>query len=310
MPKPDVSCDHVFYAFDPSLKPAFTVAQGKQLTLETQDCFSNQISSADQKITALDWDRINPATGPVYIEGVKAGDLVRIKLLGIYPTGHSTMLTLSGEGALTEYVQEPETIIMDNYYCQVVLPTARGALELPTNLMVGVIGLAPTPEQGAISNSMPGEHGGNLDCTLVEEGASLYLRAGVDGGLFGCGDLHSAMGDGEVSVCGAETPGLVTITTDTLDEPRLPVPFLENEDYYVSIASAETIDAATKLANDNMFAFLTDVVGLTINDSVRLMSLVGNLRFCQIVNPLATIRFEFPKWVLHELGFAGLGTGA
>jgi len=306
MPKPDLTCEHVFYVFDPAHEPATTLAQGVEFTLETQDCFSNQITSADQEFSSFDWLRINPATGPVYIDGVKPGDLVRIRILGIYPTGHSTMVTLSGEGALTEYVKEPETTIMDNYYCKVVLPTQRGPIELPTNLMIGVIGLAPDPATGPAPNGVPGEHGGNMDCTLVATGASLYLRAHVDGGLFGCGDLHSAMGDGEVSVCGAETPGLVTIKVDTVDEPLLPVPFLENEDYYVSIASADTLDAATKMANDHMFTFLTEIVGLPINDAVRLMSLVGNLRFCQIVNPLPTIRFEFPKWVLRELGYPGL----
>jgi amidase len=33
------------------------------------------------------------------------------------------------------------------------------------------------------------------------------------------------------------------------------------------------------------------------------MSLVGQLRFCQVVDPLKTVRFEFPKGVLKEYGF-------
>ena len=33
------------------------------------------------------------------------------------------------------------------------------------------------------------------------------------------------------------------------------------------------------------------------------MSLVGDLKVCQVVDPQKTARFEFPKWVLKEYGF-------
>lgn len=48
-----------------------------------------------------------------------------------------------------------------------------------------------------------------MDCTLIAAGSRVYFTAGVDGALFGAGDLHAAMGDGEIVVCGAETPGAV-----------------------------------------------------------------------------------------------------
>jgi amidase len=114
------------------------------------------------------------------------------------------------------------------------------------------------------------------------------------------------MGDGEVLVCGAETPGLVTLTADVVDEPQLPVPFLENDELYAVIASAGSLDDATALANKLMVGFLTEVVKLSVNDAGRLMSLVGNLKFCQVVDPQVTVRFEFPKWALKELGFEGI----
>jgi amidase len=33
------------------------------------------------------------------------------------------------------------------------------------------------------------------------------------------------------------------------------------------------------------------------------MSLAGQLKFCQIVDPLKTVRFEFPKAILAEYDF-------
>jgi amidase len=53
-----------------------------------------------------------------------------------------------------------------------------------------------------------------------------------------------------------------------------------------------------------MAQFLTAFVGLPLNDAGMLMSLAGELRFCQIVDPLKTVRFEFPKAVLRQRGFS------
>ncbi|MCL2654692.1 MAG: acetamidase/formamidase family protein [Coriobacteriia bacterium] len=300
-----LSNEHVFYAFDPSLEPALRIAQGEELTLETMDCFANQLNSPGDEVDALDWDRINPATGPVFIEGVKAGDLVRVRLLKVEPTGHSTMTCIPGEGALADHIEASETTIIENCGDAVVLPTQRGLLTIAAKPMIGVIGLAPA--EGSVPNGTPGVHGGNMDCTVIGQGAALYFKAGVDGGLFGCGDLHAVMGDGEVLVCGAETPGLVTITAEVIDEPQLPVPLVETDDLYAVVASAGSIDDATKLAIDLMFSFLTKVAKLSVNDAGRLMSLVGNLKFCQVVDPQVTVRFEFPKSVLQQLGYPGIG---
>jgi acetamidase/formamidase len=34
------------------------------------------------------------------------------------------------------------------------------------------------------------------------------------------------------------------------------------------------------------------------------MSIVGNLTFCQVVDPLISVRFEFPKHVLAAYGYS------
>ncbi|MCL2819161.1 MAG: acetamidase/formamidase family protein [Actinomycetia bacterium] len=299
-----LSSDHVFYAFEPGLEPAITIKQGEELTLETMDCFGNQLKTADDSLDALDWDRINPATGPVFIEGVKAGDIVRIKLLKVEPTGHCTMACIPGEGAI-KAIDETETVILENTGDKVVLSTSRGDIKIDTLPMIGVIGVAP--QEGSVATGTPGAHGGNMDCTMIGQGATLYFRAGVDGALFGCGDLHAVMGDGEVSVCGAETPGIVTIVADVVEAGDLPTPFVEDEQLVAAIASASTIDQATHDAIDAMFAFLTKVVGLDTNETANLMSLVGFLKYCQVVDPEVTVRFEFPQQVLKELGFKGIG---
>jgi amidase len=111
------------------------------------------------------------------------------------------------------------------------------------------------------------------------------------------------MGDGEIVVCGAETPGVVRFKADVVDLQGLPTPFVETKDLVATISSAPTIDEAASGATHNMAQFLTNFAGIPLNDAGMLMSLAGQLKFCQVVDPLKTVRFEFPKSILAEYGF-------
>lgn len=115
--------------------------------------------------------------------------------------------------------------------------------------------------------------------------------------------MHAAMGDGEIVVCGAETPGSVRFKAQVVDLPGLPTPFIETEEVVATIYSAPTIDEAASGAIHRMAQFLTNFVKVPLNDAGMLMSLVGQLKFCQVVDPLKTVRFEFPKTVLKDYGF-------
>jgi amidase len=167
--------------------------------------------------------------------------------------------------------------------------------------MIGVIGVAPA--EGSVPNGTPGPHGGNLDCTLMREGNSAYFTVGVEGALFGAGDFHGAMGDGEIVVCGAEISGELRFRARVVDIKGLPTPFVQTPEVVATIFSAPTTDEAANGAIHRMAQFLTDFVKIPLNDAGMLMSLVGELKFCQVVDPLKTVRFEFPKWVLKEYGF-------
>ena len=64
-----------------------------------------------------------------------------------------------------------------------------------------------------------------MDCTLIAAGNRVYFTVGVEGALFGAGDLHAAMGDGEIVVCGAETAGAVRFTAQGGGPDRPTDPF-------------------------------------------------------------------------------------
>ncbi|HSM23522.1 MAG TPA: acetamidase/formamidase family protein [Anaerolineaceae bacterium] len=294
-----VTREHVFFAFHPELEAVLHVQQGEEVVLETHDCFEGQLKTYDDLLDSLDWEHVNPATGPVYIEGAKPGDVLRVDLLEQKIGEQSIMVTLPGEGALGDKITEMETVVLKLDGDQVIF---KDKVRVPKKPMIGVIGVAPA--SGSVPNGTPGAHGGNMDCTLVTEGASLYFTVGVDGALFGAGDFHAAMGDGEVVICGAETPGELRFKAQVVDSLKgLPTPFLCNDELVATIVSAPTIDEAASGATHSMSDFLTKFVGLSVNDAGMLMSLAGELKFCQIVDPEKTVRFEFPVAVLEQVGF-------
>lgn len=288
----------LFYAFSPHLTPAAHAAQNEEIIFETFDCFEGQVRKPEDMLGELDWGHINPATGPVYIEGVKPGDILKVQIIDIVVDEQAVVVCMPGSGAIGDWIQQTEAVIM---------PIHDGAafyknrVKIPIDPMIGVIGVAPAAEE--IATGVPDYHGGNMDCTAIRKGATLYLTAGVEGALLGCGDLHAFMGDGEIIVTGAETNGTVHVKVSVADMRDLPTPFLEDDNRIATLYSAATIDEAVDEAIHRMAKFLTEFAGFSMNDAGMLMSLVGELKFCQVVDPKRTVRFEFPKRVLADYGF-------
>ena len=71
------------FAFDSKNECVAEVMDGETVIFRTHDCFDNQLSEEGSCIGALNWDRINPATGPVYVQNAKAGDVLKVEILEI-----------------------------------------------------------------------------------------------------------------------------------------------------------------------------------------------------------------------------------
>jgi amidase len=289
--------DHRTFSFDGGAQPAVTVTAGASVTLETADCFDDQVRSPDDVLEAIDWDRINPATGPVYVDGAGPGDVlsVLVEAIDIGPQG--VMAVAPDFGVLgSEFPGIAHRIV------PIEGGTARIAVgvAVPLRPMIGVIGVAPS---GApVANSTPGAHGGNLDTRLIGPGTVVHLPVARDGALLAVGDLHAAMGDGEICGTGVEVGGTVTLRLDVRRDLRIEEPVLETPDAWATVASAETLDAAAEAATRHMAALLTDRLGLSLELATMLMSAGGDLQVSQIVDPLRTARFVLPRGVISALG--------
>ncbi|NPV55161.1 MAG: acetamidase [Anaerolineae bacterium] len=293
-----ISRDQNFYHFNPNIEPVAFVKPGEEIILETHDCFQGQIRNEKDLVANLDWNHTNPATGPIFINGTYPSTILRIDILDIDVDDQSVMVTIPGEGTVGNRIKDMETTIVKRQGNELVY---KENIRLPLAPMIGVIGVAPS--EGSIGNGVPGLHGGNMDCTLIKKGARLYLTVQVEGALLGLGDLHAVMGDGEIVAVGAETAGNAKIKTETVDLTGLPTPFLENTESVVTIFSDPDMNRASEGAVNNMLDFLTRFAGLSTNDAAMLMSAAGSLRVCQVVDPAKTVRFEFPKAVLAQIGY-------
>ena len=295
----ELNDDRTLFFFDRDLEPVLTVKSGETVRIRTKDCFSNQLTGPQDAMDDLDWDAVNPATGPVFVEGAKAGGALKVRIENIEFDEQTCSATGQDEGVCGNRFTEWAT-----HYCKIQGNTLAWdeRLNIPLRPMIGVIGVAPEGEP--VNCGTPGSHGGNMDNTAITTGATLYFPVAVDGALFGCGDMHAAMGDGEVSVSGAEVAGYATVTLTAMPELKLVNPLIENDTHFGIIASAESLDAAAGLAVQQMVDLLASRTSESEADLVMLLSLVADVQVCQMVDPQKTVRFMVPKYVLDAIGFA------
>lgn len=285
----------IIYDFNKNHKPVKTVASGTTIEIETYDCFKNQIQSAETVVTEIDWNQINPATGPIYVEGAMPGDVLKVKIEKLEIADQGVMVVGPNLGVMGHRITNMEAKIIPVRNGKAIF----GQVEIPVNTMIGVIGVAPEGE--GVNCGTPGNHGGNMDNKMVTEGATLYFPVFTEGALFGLGDFHAAMGDGEISVSGIEIPGKATVTLEVLKDVKLQHPMLENDEVFTQIVSAETLDQAIKVATEEMIDRIVEKSGLPLSEVTMLMSAAGQAEICQIVDPLMTARFVVPKWLLNQL---------
>lgn len=292
-----ISSAHVIYQMSAGNAPAAHAPSGAQVTFQTLDCFDNQITREDQLLSGIDWNHINPATGPLYVDGAEPGDVLKVEILDIRLAPQGTMTATPGEGALGALLTAERTKI---------IPVSDGKAHFSERLsldiapMIGVIGTAPAGE--AIPTGTPGAHGGNMDNRRIGKGATVYFPVHVPGALLAMGDLHALMGDGEVLVCGLEIPGEVEVRVTVCKGAQLPVPVVCAGGQVMAVASAETLDQAAQDATEHMMQLLTGGTTLDAQEAGMLLSLVGQLQICQIVDPMKTARMELPMEIAQQYG--------
>lgn len=290
-----ITREKLIFKMDKDNDPVYRCAAGEHVLFETADCFSGMIKCEEDHIEDIDFGRVNPATGPVFVEDAKPGDVLKVTIHRIDVEETGVMTVAPQVGFLGDGIEQASTRLVTMKEDKAFFM----GIDIPVRKMIGVIGTAPSGE--GIETGTPGQHGGNMDCRCVCEGAILYLPVQVEGALFALGDLHMAMGDGEIGVSGVEVFGQVEVSFDVIKDTQVPTPFLESADHYMTLSSAKTLEEAGRNASYHMAKYLVDRTGISFNDAVMLLSAVGDLAVCQVVDPLVTMRMEVAKDIVKKV---------
>ena len=289
-----LSGDKVIYTFKTQMEPVLTMKPGEEVQVETNDCFYQQIQSEDQVMMEIDFDHINPATGPIYVEGAEPGDLLKVEILEIKVADKGVSGVVPGDPIQGDKTREPIVRI---------IPIEDGfahykGLKLPIKPMIGVIGVAPAEADGACPTETPWKHGGNMDTTDIAQGNTVYFPVNQKGALLALGDCHAIMGDGEICFTGLEVPAQVKLKVDLIKDRKVNWPLIGTKDSTMVVASGDDVDKAIYNATDETVDLLSRALHMGFEEAYLLTSIGVHMRISQVVDPRKTIRSEIPHSII------------
>lgn len=229
----------------PDIEPLLHCADGDRLVLELRDALDGQFGPSANLDTVrnVDLNLVHPLTGPVYVEGAEAGDMLEVRILELEPDTYAVSAQIPGFGFLRDVFPEPFLVqwkLEDGFATSEQIP----GVAIPGAPFPGIVGLAPSAElltriiereaddlarggavvgpdpRGAVPDDprigaealrtiAPHEVGGNVDIKQLTDGSSLFVPVSTPGGLLSVGDAHFAQGDGEVCGTAIEMGGTI-----------------------------------------------------------------------------------------------------
>ena len=306
--------EHKKFAYDKEQAPAAHIESGDIVVMETEDAnCSHFLKDTDLwtfKDVYQDAGGCNPIDGPVYVEGAKAGDFLKVDLLSVTPgflrNGGYTSVQ-SGVGTLEDILGtitqplESRTRICQFEDGMLIMKTDNPGecLKVPLNPFVGSIGVAPK-EDRRTSFKQDMEWCGNVDLPDIKPGVSVILPCNVDGGYLYMGDVHGTQGDGEITGCALECQGLIEARVSVLKKEEVTYfncPQVNCDEWIGSIG----MDAGSNLCNAMKRGY-TDLIrrmeaeyGIPMYDAYMLLNLAGKVRIGNELTCLCRINRDVLK---------------
>lgn len=290
-----VTKDQLVHSYSSRHEPAATIAPGERFQVETHQRFLKD--DGLETLTLPVESDLTAVTGPVYVTGARAGQVLKIHIHSIDLTDdYGVILSIPGFGMFGESAKE---------ISRKVVPITGGyalfseSIKIPLNPHIGRIATAPANRE--VFTADLGDFGGNMDNTHICAGATVYLPVLVDGALLVLGDVHACMGDGESNGSGVECSGIITLECDLVEGLGITHPIIENQDEIVVTADGETLEEACRLALRSAARLFCDRLQLGYLDSTMLISAACDLRICQLVNPRVGVKAIVSKKVVGDL---------
>jgi acetamidase/formamidase len=296
-----IHAGHQHLSWDNARPPAQTVAPGDVVEFKDIDALCGQLTkeSTAAALATLDFARVNPVAGPIYVDGAEPGDALKVTLLDFAGVGWAWTGIVPGFGLLAEDFPEASLHIW-SYDTSFKQPAALARFaRVPLKPFCGTVGVVQ-PEVGSFSTIPPYQTGGNMDIRDLTIGVSLYLPVQVKGALFSIGDPHCAQGDGEVCGTAIESIASVTARIELVKGERLRFPRYETPGPVTRHLDAKGYEVTTGIGPDLMEASKNAVRGMIERlgrwramdpaHAYMLCSVCADLRISEIV--------DRPNWVV------------
>jgi acetamidase/formamidase len=288
-----------------ALPPRLHVAPGDTVHMDCLDASGGQVRSGMPlaEFLNIDRNRIHALTGPIFVEGAEAGDVLQVDVLEVVHKGWGWSSVIAGLGFLKDRFSEP---FLFHWQLEEEITRSLNPAVVPLRPFCGVMGVAPA-EDGEYRTRPPGVFGGNMDVRELCSGAKLYLPVLNPGALFSAGDAHAAQGNGEVCINGIECPADVTLRFQLHKQRHLSGPLIESTapasqgdgDAWIAVESNTDAIAAARAATSRMIDLLTALWGFSEVHAYVLCSVAMNLHLSQVVNePMFTVSAAIPKRML------------
>ena len=298
LPAHRVTRKQFHYKWNRDHKPVIKVDPGDTVRMDANDVLSWQLTakSTHSDLDRLDTEKLYPLAGPVYVNGAKPGDALVLDILDVKIDDFGWTAILPGLGLLEEF-KRPFLYKWDLKGKE----SARfeKGIRIPIRPFCGVLGVAPA-KGGSFDVMPPGKHGGNMDSKHTTAGSRVRLPVQVEGALFSTGDVHAAMGDGEICVCAIECAGSATIRfgLEKGANLRWPEYYTRGEEpskkgWYVTTGVTDDLMSATKESARGMISFLRRNYGLSREEAYVLCSVAADLRIHEVVDQ--------PNWVVGTM---------
>lgn len=299
------------FGWNRDFAPALIAAPGETVSFDCLDagCGHYHPGSTAADIATMPAGRVNPVTGPVFIDGAEPGDALKVTIEAFTPSGFGWTAIIPGFGLLADQFSDP-CLHLWRYDAS----GRDGALfsdfaRVPVRPFAGTIGVAPR-EAGQHSIIPPRRMGGNMDIRHLTAGAELYLPVEVEGALFSIGDTHAAQGDGEVCGTAIESAMGAVVTLDVIKGAapasphfRMPAPIDETigrAGYRVTTGIGPDLMQAARETVARMVDLLATEHGMAPDEAYMLCSVCADLRISEIVDaPNWVVSFHFPLSVLE-----------
>ena len=101
---------HHHFGWDNAIEPIKHIKSNEILEIETIDSSGAQLNSSStvKDIETLDFGKVNPVTGPLFVEGAEVGDVIEVEFLDFISSGWGWTAIIPGFGLLADDFKNPD----------------------------------------------------------------------------------------------------------------------------------------------------------------------------------------------------------